>query len=742
MQKRAIAVTVAVMLPAICLPSVALASDDNEPATLDKVVVIASRAPQAISAIPATVWVIEREQLERQTRAGVPLKEAVAQLIPGLDIGAQGRTNFGQNLRGRSVLVMIDGVSLNSARSVSRQFDSIDPFNIERIEVLSGASAVHGGGATGGVVNIVTRRGDAGGLALESELGGRSGLHAGDDLDWRVAQSVEGGTDAVAARLALAYQDNGGAYDANGDQVLPDITQTDLQYNRSLDLMGNVDFRFDGGRVLRLGAQVYRSGYEGDKALYLGPNLTGVLGRPTRPELIEVRGGFDSDMTPRSSRWQANADFHAPDVFGGQDVWWQGFTRSETLAFNPFPGVDRLAGRSVPYYSASRQETGYSGMKLVLEKRWPSLQLTYGIDHDHERFDATQVMFDPRVAFASGGLSIREIDRIGRYPRYTIDGLAGFAQAQWKATASLSLSAGWRRQHTAVEVDDFIAAAQQRWLSTGVGRTADAIPGGSNDYDVDLFNAGAIWATSRRSQVWSNYSEGFDLPDPGKYYGQGSYQLQGSHWRLLRGVSVDDSPLSGIKTRQVELGWRLHGDAIDLQAAAFHAWSDRDIVVVPLTLAIDEVDRKVRNRGVEAQASWQVGRDWQLGANALAIRTERQLAGRWQRAAVTDASPSKLGLFSAWEGERGGVRLQWLRAFDLRDGEGRELDGYATADLLGHWKLPAGTLNVGIQNLANADYATHWGQRAQLFYGALLAPEAFAFNGRGRTFGVSYSARY
>lgn len=128
-------------------------------------VVIGSRAPTSISELPGTVWVIEREQLDQQTQAGVPLKEALGQLIPGLDIGSQGRTNNGQNLRGRSVLVMIDGVSLNSSRGISRQFDSIDPFNIERIEVMSGASAVYGGGATGGIINIRPRRASAATLA-------------------------------------------------------------------------------------------------------------------------------------------------------------------------------------------------------------------------------------------------------------------------------------------------------------------------------------------------------------------------------------------------------------------------------------------------------------------------------------------------------------------------------------------------------------------------------------------------
>ncbi|WP_162978822.1 TonB-dependent receptor plug domain-containing protein, partial [Pseudomonas aeruginosa] len=125
----------------------------------------------------------------------------------------QGRTNNGQNLRGRSVLVMIDGVSLNSSRGISRQFDSIDPFNIERIEVMSGASAVYGGGATGGIINIVTKKGVGGDTRFNTELGARSGFQRHEDHDLRAAQSISGGNDLFNGRLALAYQKNGAAYD-------------------------------------------------------------------------------------------------------------------------------------------------------------------------------------------------------------------------------------------------------------------------------------------------------------------------------------------------------------------------------------------------------------------------------------------------------------------------------------------------------------------------------------------------
>ncbi len=77
------------------------------------------------------------------------MKEVLGNMIPGFDFGNQGRTNYAQNMRGRNVLVMLNGVSLNSTRAASRQFDAIDPFNIERIEVLSGASAIYGGDSTG-----------------------------------------------------------------------------------------------------------------------------------------------------------------------------------------------------------------------------------------------------------------------------------------------------------------------------------------------------------------------------------------------------------------------------------------------------------------------------------------------------------------------------------------------------------------------------------------------------------------
>lgn len=126
--------------------------------TLDPIVVVANQTPKAISDIPATVWYIDEYKVDEAARTGKRLGDFIAQEVPSLDLGSGGRTSAGQNLRGRDMQVMIDGVSLNSSRAISRYLDSISMENIESIEVLSGASAVYGGGATGGIINIKTKK--------------------------------------------------------------------------------------------------------------------------------------------------------------------------------------------------------------------------------------------------------------------------------------------------------------------------------------------------------------------------------------------------------------------------------------------------------------------------------------------------------------------------------------------------------------------------------------------------------
>jgi iron complex outermembrane receptor protein len=141
------------LLLATALPALAAQADE------ENMIVSANRTHRTVAEMAQTTWVIEGQEIEQQVQGGKEFKDVLAQLIPGIDVSSQGRTNYGMNMRGRAIVVLIDGVRLNSSRTDSRQLDAIDPFNIEHIEVISGATSLYGGGSTGGLINIVTKKG-------------------------------------------------------------------------------------------------------------------------------------------------------------------------------------------------------------------------------------------------------------------------------------------------------------------------------------------------------------------------------------------------------------------------------------------------------------------------------------------------------------------------------------------------------------------------------------------------------
>ncbi|MFK7160674.1 TonB-dependent receptor [Marinospirillum sp. MEB164] len=146
------------------LPSLA-----NEPSQrVDTLVVTASGFEQKITAAPASISVITREELER--RPYMTLLDAVRDL-EGVDVG-ETRDKTGQgsiSIRGMGgdyTLILINGRRQNNHGDIypndfgGNQFNHIPPLDaIERIEVIRGpAATLYGADAMGGVINIITRR--------------------------------------------------------------------------------------------------------------------------------------------------------------------------------------------------------------------------------------------------------------------------------------------------------------------------------------------------------------------------------------------------------------------------------------------------------------------------------------------------------------------------------------------------------------------------------------------------------
>lgn len=672
----------------------------------DTMVVVGSRTPTQISQIPGAVWVVEEQEIQQQVHSGQSLKSALGKLIPGFDFGSStNRTNFAQNFRGRDALVMIDGVSLNSSRSLSRQFDSIDPFNISRIEVLSGASSLYGGGATGGIINIVTKKGDAGGPYFESEVGLTSGLNDSDDLDKRAAQSIAGGNDKVQGRLAVAAQENGWFYDADGDIITPDIAQSGLQGNRSVDVMGNVGIELSETQRLDFTAQYYNSAFEGDKGLYYPAYSTGT----TYSEKIqgsEVRDGYESDVDAETDRLYLNANYHNRS-FLGQEFYLQAYHRQESSVFHPFPGSST--------FTISEQNTDLTGTKAVFTADVSEpFSLTYGIDLSREEFDSKRYT----LAVSEDGLDLDQVSVLAPYyPSFEADTYAGFVQADYQLTPQLLLSGGARFERTDVDV-----AAQ------------GGNDGGKNDYDVSLFNAKALYDFGNGQQAWLAYTQGFEIPDIAKAY---------------RGVSFDISsnPVDGIKTEQLEAGWRLSKGDWQTQIAAYYSWSDKDIGYLysddeNIEIGVTTVDKDVRTYGVEGQVQRFVGQNWSFGSNFNWVRSEEKSEGDWVKASVTEASLPTATVFGEWSDLDTRARLQASRAFGIEDEAGYEIDGFTTVDVIASQDTGYGTFSLGVDNLLNEEYTTIWGQRAAVFYEVYGADALWDLQGRGRTYTLTWSHQY
>ena len=173
------------------------------------VTVTASRQEQASFGDSRTVMIIGQEEIER--RAPVVLPDLlrgesgvfVQQTTPG-----QGSPII-RGLLGSPVLMLVDGMRLNTAffrPAPNQYFALIDPYQVERLEVVRGAgSALYGSDAMGGVVNVLTRvpRFDTDG----AQLHGRTlGQFASAETAGMPRFSLDGGKRDIAASAGFTYQ--------------------------------------------------------------------------------------------------------------------------------------------------------------------------------------------------------------------------------------------------------------------------------------------------------------------------------------------------------------------------------------------------------------------------------------------------------------------------------------------------------------------------------------------------------
>lgn len=132
----------------------------------DAVIVTATHFPDSKRDLPVGVTVISADDIRKSASSN--LGDILAQfgLLQVRDLA--GTQNPQIDLRGfgitgdQNTLILLDGLPMNEADLESAQLSAIPLEAIERIEIVRGGGAVlYGAGATGGTINIITRRGAA-----------------------------------------------------------------------------------------------------------------------------------------------------------------------------------------------------------------------------------------------------------------------------------------------------------------------------------------------------------------------------------------------------------------------------------------------------------------------------------------------------------------------------------------------------------------------------------------------------
>lgn len=125
----------------------------------EEVVVTASRrAEQALEA-PLSVDIVRPEALAARNLTGL---DQALRYVPGVQISdnqvsIRGSSGFAYNV-GSRVLLLVDGMPLLGPDTEGIPFDALPLSEVARIEVVKGpGSALYGGGALGGVINLITR---------------------------------------------------------------------------------------------------------------------------------------------------------------------------------------------------------------------------------------------------------------------------------------------------------------------------------------------------------------------------------------------------------------------------------------------------------------------------------------------------------------------------------------------------------------------------------------------------------
>ncbi|MBC3464870.1 TonB-dependent receptor [Pseudomonas sp. RW10S2] len=682
-----LAACMAVSLPALAeqpqgkvldLPSTAITETrDEQSVDLATPTQAGSRLNLSALETPASTTSITAEQIRQ--RANLTVQDAVTR-SPGItSVGTPGNGNTALSARGfsghSSVMTLFDGSRLYTGAGT--QTFPVDPWMVERIDVIRGpASVLYGEGATGAVINVIPKKPFDGEIRNHLRLGYGSwdrqqlGLDSGGSLSERLSY-----------RLTLNKQEGNGWVD-----------RTD---SHSLAL--SAALRFDATDDLSFTLAHERG--DAQPSNYFGtPLIDGHL----RDSLRKKNYNIQNDVQRYHDEWtRFNTDWALSDsVTASNQLYYiksrRHWRNAEDYTWDP--SREQLERASYLEIKHNQEQIGDRqsftidhslfglNSKTVLGAEYNKIR--FNVDSNSPYSDVGGDYVDPWNP-APGWFHSRNVTRAQTLS--TTHTFALFAENRTQLTDRLSLVTGIRRDQNHIDRDNL-----------------------TNDTRVDRSLQGGNWRAGLVFAITDNLS----------LYGQYSTSEDGVNNLISLSPSQINYDLTESKQTELGLKQRFWDGRGEWTLAAYHIVKKKLLVDNPISHEKQQAGQQTSD-GLEAALELDLGHQWQVSANASVVRAKyddfdeivgsiaQDRAGN--RPANVPRRTANLWLNKGFgQTVDAGIGLRYIDQRYADTANAYSVPGYTVVDAnLGWQVLPDVRLGLQLNNLFNRDYvvAAHSGEQ-------------------------------
>lgn len=693
------------------MPVLASPSFSDTIVSLKDVVISSTRIPEIKTNAAATVTIITKEQIEAMSKVEPDMSKLLGLLVPGMALSSNTTSSRSQTLRGRSALVLIDGIPQSTPlRATDRDIRTIEPSAVDHIEVVKGSTALYGNGAIGGLVNIITKAN-----ATNKNIAGQTSV-AGSTYDffrrskgqgYRFNQQLYGKLSAVDYLVSGSFGRTGSSVDGDGQYISPRYGLGDTYTTNVLTKLG---YQISPKSRLEFMYNFYRSIQD--------TKLVPSAGKYLESPAIGIEGTKDPQAVDEGTRYNHNGylKYSLQDIFPNTKFEASAFASSVYTIFD-----FRKANPKSPRWEETSGQAAIKDRKLGLRAQFATrLQLTDDIythtlyGYDFLRDKTSQPLVD------------------GRYwvPWLTSYNHAPFLQTKTTLWNWLNVKVGARYDNLSVSVPDYNV------LRNKLSDPQVSVAGGKLNYNNVSFNAGIAYNKIRAFQPFIAYSQGFSIFDLGR-------TLRAAKADVLEKIATQP-----VKTDNYEVGaYSNIASWLQINAAFFYTYSKlgSDLKIENGFWVVNRTPQKVY--GMELSADAQPLPNLKAGANFSWFEGKvKGTTGEWDTYMSNLSIPAaKLAMYVNYQPVKHTyLNLQYIhtgkRARFTPNAKGEYEEGAGIVSRLNLVNLNAGVdvsnwnFNLGVSNLLNYTYYTPASM--------LMARNAEYAHGDGRNITFSVTVKY